>query len=407
MMCKGRPLACALVRWSVIASVLLAVSAPGGATPRVPSSEDAVVETLPTISGWSREQRQLRNALAQRPRDEATAIAAAQAYLELARSQGDARYAGYAMGALQAWDGPAAGTPAAILVMRATVAQFLHDFDSAEATLKTALARQPANAQAWITLATILRVRGRYNESDAACRALGRAGPALYGVACQAENAALRGAHAPAREALRDLLATPMLQGAQQAGTRQWLLTTLAEVEELAGRPAAAEAAYRQALQAERSGYLLLAYSDFLLQAGRPGEVAPLLRNEPRSDAVLLRLAIARQRTPTQKASTTQANDNFTDDVRELQARFDAAALRPGNASVHAREGALFALDVLGDSRRALELARANVRVQREPIDMLLLARAAAATHDDGARREVRTLMQQTGLRDARIDAIP
>ena len=55
-----------------------------------------------------------------------------------------------------------AAAPPAVLVMRATVAQFLHDFDAAEATLKSALALQPGNAQGWLTLATLLRVRGRY-----------------------------------------------------------------------------------------------------------------------------------------------------------------------------------------------------------------------------------------------------
>jgi hypothetical protein len=99
------------------------------------------------------------------------------------------------MGALQAWDATAASTSPAMLVMRATIAQFLHDFDGAEATPKTALSHQPGDAQAWITLATILRVRTRDVGSDAACRALGRVGPSLCGVACQAENAALKGGH--------------------------------------------------------------------------------------------------------------------------------------------------------------------------------------------------------------------
>ncbi|MDL9999296.1 hypothetical protein QTI24_11825 [Variovorax sp. J22P240] len=390
-----------LVRCGLLAAaaLLLAAGVPLGATPRVPASDDTIVETLPAIASWSLGERRLRQALAQRPTDEATAIAAAQSYLELARTQGDARYAGYAMGALQAWDATAAAqTPPAVLVMRATVAQFLHDFDAAETTLKSALAQQPRNAQAWITLATILRVRGRYAESDAACRALGQAGSALYGLACLAENAGLRGDHPSARDTLRGLLADPMVQGAQQAGTRQWLLTSLAEIEELAGRPTAAEAFYRQALQAERSGYLLIAYSDFLLREKRPAEVPALLIKEPRSDAVLLRLAIAARRA----AGMGIARQ----DSEELRARFDAAALRPGYAEAHAREGALFALDVEGDAKRALDLARANVRLQREPIDLLLLARAAAAANDEEARSELRALMQRTGLRDARIDAV-
>ncbi len=397
--------------------MVLVVAATAGiafAAPRVPSNDDEIVETLPLVAGWSRNERGLRQALARSPRDERVAIAAARAYLELARAQGDARYAGYAMGALAAWEPAAAATtPPDVLVMRATVAQFLHDFDGAEASLKSALARQPSHAQAWITLATILRVRGRYAESDDACRALGRAGPALYASACLAENAGLRGDHRAARDALQTLLRQPQLQDAGQGATRQWLLTTVAEVEELAGRPAAAEAAYREALGIERTGYDVLAYSDFLISQNRAGEVPALLKAEARSDAVLLRLAIAAERqvrrpstSPSAASSVSKPDASARRDADELQARFQASAERPGAAALHAREQAMFALDVQGDAARALALARLNVQLQREPVDLLVLARAAAAANDDAARREVKALMQQIGLRDARIAAL-
>ncbi len=376
------------------------------AAPRVPAGDSEVVETLPAVAGWSGEQRRLRRELAQRPDDEATAIAAASTYLDLAREQGDARYAGYAMGALQAWEAtPAAQTPPGVLVMRATVAQFLHDFDGAETTLKTALARRPNDAQAWITLATILRVRGRYNESDAACRSLGRVGPTFYGVACLAENAGLRGRHAEARDALQALLADPALRDTRQAGTRQWLLTSMAEVEELAGRQAEADAAYRQAVAAQRSGYLLLAYSDYLQRAGRHAEIPALLSREARSDAVLLRLAIAAASSATPASAASARNGAAQPDADELRQRFEAAALRPGTTALHAREEAMFALDVQKNPKRALELARLNVKLQREPIDLLVFARAATAANDAAARGEVKALMQQIGLKDARVDA--
>ncbi len=384
--------------WVAGAALALAAFATH-AVPRVPASDDEVVETLPVVAGWSGEQRRLRRELAQRPNDEATAIAAASTYLDLAREQGDARYAGYAMGALQAWEAtPPARIPPAVLVMRATVEQFLHDFDGAEATLRMALARRPNDAQAWITLATILRVRGRYNESDAACRSLGRSGPAFYGVACLAENAGLRGNHADARQALQALLADPALRDADKAGTRQWLLTSVAEVEELAGRQAEADAAYRKAVAAQRSGYLLLAYSDYLQRAGRHAEIPKLLANEARSDAVLLRLAIAGAAARDKRAQA---------EADELRLRFEAAALRPGTTALHAREEAMFALDVQNDPKRALELARLNLRLQREPIDFLVFARAASAANDTTARDEVKALMQQIGLKDARVDATP
>jgi Tfp pilus assembly protein PilF len=365
------------------------------AAPRIPQSDDSVVESLPAIAGWASLKRRLNGATQPGRADEATAIATSRAYLDLAREQGDARYAGYAMGALQAWnDRPAAETPPAVLLMRATVAQYLHDFDSAERLLRTAIARDPKDSQAWITLATVLRVRGRYGESDTACRSLGRAGPALFAIACLAENQALRGQYDAAREALSSLLADPAVAGPSQAATRQWLLTSLAEVEELAGNPTRADAAYRRALNVQRSGYLLLAYSDYLQRVGRGGEVRALLAQEARSDAVLLRLAIAAA------AGASQP------DARELAERFEAAAQRPGTTALHAREEAMFALDVQQDPKRALTLARLNADRQREPIDLLIYARAAAASGEPGARAEVRALADRIGLKDTRVDDV-
>ena len=321
-----------------------------------------------------------------------TAIAAAQAYLELARAQGDARYAGHAMGALQAWEPTAAAqTPPAVLVMRATVAQFLHDFDGGRSHLEGGAGPQPDQR------AGLDHARHHPARARPLCRigcGLPRAGPRSARrstrLACLAENAGLRGDHAAARDTLRGLLADPALQGARQAGTRQWLLTSLAEVEELAGRPAAAEAAYRQALAGRALGLPAAGLQRLpAAQQRRRRGAAALLGKEPRSDAVLLRLAIAARRAGAWRIARRHAG--------ELQARFDAAALRPGTTAVHAREGALFALDVQGDARRALELARANVRLQREPIDLLLLARAAVAANDEEARSEVKALMHQHG----------
>ncbi|MFS2049063.1 hypothetical protein ACEN8K_08910 [Variovorax sp. CT11-76] len=170
----------------------------------------------------------------------------------------------------------------------------------------------------------------------------------------------------------------------------------------LARRPAEADAAYRKALAAERSGYLLLAYSDFLQRAGRVGEIPSLLAKEARSDAVLLRLAIARMHPNARPAPRA-----VVPEAEELRERFEAAALRPGTTAQHAREEAMFALDVQGDAKRAVELARLNLRLQREPIDLLVFARAASAAGDAAAREEARALMREIGLKDARVDAIP
>src|SRR6185295_11937489 len=139
--------------------------------------------------------------------------------------------------ALRPWP-DAATAPAEVLLMRATLQQYLHEFDASVASLRQLLARpgEAGRAQAWLTLATVLRVQGRYADSDAACKRLAETGADLHATACLAENAALRGEVAPARRSFEALLARPGLP----AATQGWLLTSLAELEQRERRGAAA-----------------------------------------------------------------------------------------------------------------------------------------------------------------------
>ena len=136
--------------------------------------------------------------------------------------------------------------------MRATLQQYLHEFDAAAATLEPLLARpaERATPQAWLTLATVRRVQGRYADSDAACRRLGRSGAELHAAACLAENAALRG-----ETARRGALARCSRRARHRRRTRGWLTTTLAELEQRDGRAAPAEAAFRAACAAAPTRY--------------------------------------------------------------------------------------------------------------------------------------------------------
>jgi hypothetical protein len=66
----------------------------------------------------------------------------------------------------------------------------------------------------------------------------------------------------------------------------------------------------------------------------------------------------------------------------------------------------MFALEVEAMPAAALALARENVRRQREPLDLLVLARSARAAGDENAIREVDQLRREMGLRDRRLDAL-
>ncbi|MEO8080525.1 MAG: hypothetical protein ABI641_08345 [Caldimonas sp.] len=364
------------------------------AEPIVPSSDDQVIEVLPAGSGNRAEDRQLRRRLAAQPDDPTLALTVARRYLDQAREFGDPRYAGLAMAAIGTWP-DAARAPADILLMRATLQQYLHEFDASVATLDALLARpgERRRPQAWLTLATVRRVQGRYAASDAACREVGVAGAQLHSSACLAENAALRGEVAAARTTFESLLRDSRLP----PQTRGWLLTSLAELEERDGRAAAAEAAYRAVLKLGPDAYATIAFADFLIAQKRPAEALKVLHGEPRADAVLLRLAIAGARA---KAPTAAR------DVAEMRERIALANERPDARIFHGREQAMFALQVDHDPGRALELVRGDVAKQREPLDLLVFAEAARASGREDALDDVRRLKASMGLHDRRVDAL-
>ena len=380
-------------RTGALAAGLFLCAAVAPAAPIVPTRDDEVIEVLPAAAGDRGEERRLRRQLAARPDDVALAVRVAQRDLERARASGDPRYAGLALAALRPWP-DAATAPADVLLMRATLQQYLHEFDAAVASLRVLLARpaEAGRAQAWLTLATVLRVQGRYADSDAACNRLADAGADLHATACRAENAALRGDVAAARRSFQSLLARPGLPAATEA----WLLTSLAELEQRDRRAAAADAAYRRIIALGPDTYAAVAYADFLIDEGRPADALAVLRREPRTDGVLLRLAIAGTRA---KAASAAA------DVAEMRERIAQANQRPDAKVFHGREQAMFAL-LEGDAPRALALARGNVRQQREPLDVLLLAEAARASGDAAAIDEARRLKATLGLHDRRVDAL-
>ncbi len=373
---------------------LAVVIVAANAAPITPSRDDEVIEVLPATAGSRGEDRQLRKALAARPDDQALALKVARRYLDQAHESGDPRFAGLALAALRAWPEPTSA-PDDVLMMRATLQQYLHEFDAAVVNLRLLLARPGSgrNAQAWLTLATVLRVQGRYGDSDAACHEVGRAGVDVYASACLAENAALRGETGAARKSFEAMLAEPRLP----AATRGWLKTSLAELEERDGRVAAADIAYRAVLRLGPDTYAAIAYADFLIAQRRPAEALAVLKDETRTDTVVLRLAIAGT-----IAKTAQGER----DAAEMRERIALANERPEARIFHGREQAMFALVVERAPERALELARGDVARQREPLDLLVFAEAARASGQRDAIEEARRLKAAVGLHDRRIDAL-
>ena len=378
----------------VLVLVLVLAAAPAPATPIAPARDDEVIEVLPAAAGNRAEEKRLRKQLAASPKDAALAVAVAKRYLDQAHELGDPRFAGMAMAALQGWADPAT-MPDAVLLMKANLQQYLHEFDASVLSLQQLLARPSTTPQpqAWLTLATVRRVQGRYADSDAACKQVAASGAALHANACLAENAGLRGDVDHARGVFTTLLAAPRLP----VGVQSWLMTSLAELEQRAGRAKEADAAFRAVLKLEPDAYATVAYADFLIDQKRGEDALALLKGQIRTDAVVLRLAIA---------GTQAKSASAPSDVAEMRERIALANERPDAKLFHGREQAMFALMVEHQPQRALELARGNAEHQREPLDLLVLAQAARAAAEPAALRDARRLTDEMGLHDQRIQAL-
>lgn len=356
-----------------------------GAAPRLPASGAEVLEDLPwRADPQQRELRALRARLQEAPRDLPRAVEVARRYIEVGRRDADPRYYGYAQAALGPWWNQQAPPPQ-VRLLRATLLQSEHRFPEALADLAALTAQQPDNAQAWLTRATVETVRADYAAATRSCARLSSLADELVTTACIANVGAMNGRLAASERLLAAVRARAGNAGNPAIGA--WVLTMLAEMAQRRGAAAVAEARFRDALRlAPRDTYLLGAYADFLLDAGRQGEAAALLAPHARVDGLLLRHALASRQGP---------------ELAELAARFDAGERR--GDGVHLREQARFELALRGDARRALAIARRNWDVQKETADARILLEAALAARDVAAARPVLDWMRGARVEDVQL----
>ncbi|MBI3777134.1 MAG: hypothetical protein HY273_16580 [Gammaproteobacteria bacterium] len=333
----------------------------------------------------------LRTRLTQQPKDAATAATLARLYVQRARTQSDPRYLGYTQAVLAPWSN-AAQPPAEIQLLRAIAAQSLHDFDAALRDLDIILRRQPQNAQAWLTRATVYQARGELPAARADCAQLAHFASALIADTCTATVDSLSG-HA-ARSYARVAAWRARLDERTLA---PWLDGLLAEFAQRTGNnDAAVEKHYRDALAVTPDdAYLLAAFADFLLDHERAREAAGLLQDKTRADGLLLRYVLAKQQLRAPDAQQL---------LTALTARFVEARAR--GTALHVREEAILTLKLLGDAPRALTLAQQNWQAQREPADARILLEAALAAHQPQGAAEALRWMEQTQIEDPVLHAL-
>jgi predicted Zn-dependent protease len=315
-----------------------------------------------------------------------------QRYVEEARAQGDPRYLGYAQGALAPW-WSLPKPPNGVLLLRATIRQSNHDFDSALSDLAQVIKAAPANVSAWLMRANLLQLKGEYEGALESCQTLTQLTGEFVSGTCLASVDSMTGHAEQSYRRLRRLLdSRPDATPAQTA----WVQTALAEIAARLGLQSEAENHFRRALQQGRPDpYLKASYADFLLDAGRPAEVARLLTNDTRIDALLLRLALADQ---------ALGSPQLQSRIASLQARFDAARARGDR--IHLREEARFYTALLKAPAEGLRLAQANWKIQKAPADARVLLESALAAGQPAAALPVLEWMRTTKLQDANLERL-
>lgn len=269
--------------------------------------------------------------------------------------------------------------PAEAQLIRAYISQARHDFDVARRQLEAVLDAHPNMSDAWTMLADVHRVSGRLDAAERACRQRLAIVQDVTGLVCFASILGLTGESKGAIAILQH--ASDSLP--ESHPMQSWINGTRAELAAREHNLDLATQLYEKAMRVEDPPlYLVTEYVDVLLERNEAGKALAVLEKHPENSALLVR-----------KAMALRALDRS--EWREVDATLQelfALEQRRGDA-IHLRELAAWALYVRRDPDEALQSAKRNFSIQKEPEDIrLLIAAADAAGTADAARPAVQFL---------------
>ncbi len=358
------------------------------ADPYIPADNNEVLETLPRELLSSRDElTTLRRRLANDPKNPELAAVVASLYLQLGKRESDPRFNGYAQAAIRPWWDDAS-PPAEILKLRAKLKERDHQYDEALVDLALHLQTQSQDVQAWIELANIYWVQGKYTEARQACDNLSKFAEPIETIICSVPILAVTGKADEAYASLTEIL--PTVRERWPAAV-QWIVTQQAEIAQSLGRDEQAEGHYHEGLAGNpKDFYLLRAYADFLLDRGRNEEVLSLLREHTGDTGILLLAAIAARRSGQESLAAEWQT--------QLKSRFDETRLR-GDLP-HGKFEARYELELVNDPQQALEVAAANWQLQKAPRDTRNLLEAAIAAKDHAAAQLALEFLEENRTQD-------
>lgn len=354
------------------------VSAAPYTAPYTPDSDDQVLVTL-SPAEQSLEAPHFIT-------DESDAVRQARYLMDTARQQEDARFLSYARASLAPYLTPTRS--ASVDLLMAEIEQYQHQFDPARTRLMMLLERRPDEGQAWLMLANLDRVQGRFNAASAACRKAATSLPPSSIILCLASIQAMTEQLPQAWETLQRLAASEHLP--LHETEQRWLYTLLAEMAVQQGESTLALRFLERALASSpQSPYLRYLQNDVWLMQNAYDKVIADLADWQDRDNALLRLSIAAQRSHHPDASRWQ--QRYQEKLKAEQ-----QSQRP----IHHREQARFLLSVLEQPTAALHAAQQNWKEQKELSDLRILLASAVQSQDSGARNQAVRFMEDNGVHD-------
>ncbi|MEO1135836.1 MAG: hypothetical protein AAFW68_04380 [Pseudomonadota bacterium] len=326
------------------------------------------------------------------PTDEKTAVAYARYAVSKARRLGDTDLLRQAEHALSPWDDNA-NVANEVLIVRANIKQIDHRFDDALSDLEIVLRRQPSNPQALLSRAFILATTGDAKSGIKDCAALKPNVSLVIRETCAARLSSLTGALDASQRRMKAVLQIARTADSEE---RNFALAVAAEIAQRNGAADLAEQYYSALLATDpESVFARAAYADFLLNENNRAAALEVIGDAPHTEALLLLSALGGNNT--NDALSIKSAD-------ELSARM--ASDRISGDFSHAREYARFAFDYLNDPELALVFAQENWRVQKEPIDARILARAAIANGAQEILINLKQWLAHSGFEDPKLERI-
>lgn len=359
------------------------------AKPYTPKSDSEVIAKVKN-SQRDRKLKDLYIALQKQNNNIDLAYLVADGYIRLGMDRSDPRYYSYAESALKPW-WEDKDPPSSVLLARANIKQYRHQFDAALKDLDTLLARAK-NAQALFMRVNILGLQGRFEEARYDCQRLEGLVNYLTQMTCINSIDSMTGKAPEAYTNIKDAFFKLGKNIDQSIGT----LIVLADIATRLKKFEEAEKYYKQALKAnEEYNYLYAAYSDTLLDQGKAKAVIDLLKDRHQdNDNLLLRYVLAKQelKSPDLAEYITMLKKNF--------------ALSRKLNDVHQREEAIFALKLEGNIEKALSLAKKNWSIQKEALDLRVLLETAIAANDQNLIQETINYIDKSKIQDWKLDQL-